>query len=446
MKKILTFSNNYFSIFIIFATLSLEYSIINIDFYFLGNISNNAITAVSSILWLVFLVQTLIGYFITSQLDNALFYSSNNTAKFNANLSAVFILNLLLAIIIIIIGLIFAKYFIASLKLNATQKLLALQYLYFMLPFVLFFAVYQFCSYVLYSINKPYYNLSFTALIIILNIILNYIFINYTNLQIKGIALASAFSIIIVLPLYITTIFKNNIIIKITNINKQALYTAYIGFKKLSGAGLLEPILYRIIQSYIIVLLSNFALQGISSKVVISNYLSYSIALATAFSIFIQFTVSKMLNNNNNITNIKNYYKNLLLKSFMLNASLSMLLVAVIFLFKNKLLVNQQANYFTIILLFSLLIEPLRSLSIVSKAYLKGLQQANVALGLSVGNKLLIQAPLLYVGFLILKNYSTSMALIFVLSVETTGYLFNFIFYNILAIKIHKKYKKVLHK
>ncbi|MFL1781159.1 MATE family efflux transporter [Candidatus Hepatincolaceae symbiont of Richtersius coronifer] len=433
----------------IFLILSIEFSITSIDFIFLEKISYKAAIGVAALIPFIYIIQGIFTQFCQSMVNNCVYLYAKNDSTVNVNynntLFAGFIISILLSLILVTLLFIFKDnlFFIFKKSLDDEAKKYALKYIIYMIPFFILLNMEQYFSYILYSLNLARFKFLFIIAIFILNILFNYLAVEVFQAGVSGIAISSSLSVLAIFPLYLYALYRFKILYKL-KISLHYYKKAYVGIKNLGFAGVLDPILHYIVQFFISAIIVKIGVEMISAKQHAQNYLIFSLTASLSIAIMMQLRISKLFGQSKpqDFKNIRAFYnKNL---KAALSLSILFTLAAFIFvyftlhLYENWYSSNQTVRQYLIIcMILAILVEPLRTLSIVSKAYLKGLQNANWPLIVSILNKMFITLPLCYAVI-----FFTSLGLAGIFLVEGFSYLVNFILYLVLAKTIYKKRKK----
>jgi Na+-driven multidrug efflux pump len=429
----------YSQLFLIFLTIFLEYSITTIDFLFLEKISYLATIGVASLISLIYMIQRIIALFVSAMIDNSLYHYTNFDKSYKDSLLINFVFTIVLAIIVSILFFYYKNFILSFFKINPKAKEFALNYINYMIPFLIIYGIQQFFSYLLYTLKLAKLNLFIIIGIIILNFIFNYIS-NLLSYGVKGIAIASNLAIICSIPFYILILYKNNIyLFKFININKTYFYVAIRGLKNIGVSSIFEPILIQGVDVIIKVLIVSFVAQeALSARVHSGNFFTLALSFSISLGITLQILLTKHLA-------IKETNEaNSLYKKFMKIGLLTILTIVgliyiLITIYIDKVSSNLSvANYILIIAIFSIIIEPSRLLSIVSKSYIKALQRGNLVLIITFCVKLFVVYPLIYI-FLKIYNFG----LYGILSAEIINYIINFILYTF-AIKYFSRKSKLI--
>lgn len=416
------------------TTLYLEFSITTIDFFFLEDISDLATIGVASIMPYIYMLQNILTLISQSMITSNLYYCSNSS-KYHIGIAWNLILTITISGLLILILLLSKDYLLLKVNINHQAKLFSQQYLTFIIPFFFFYGIQQYYSYLFYAHQKYVTNLVLITIILILNIILDFISINWLHYGIIGIAIASSLAIIITLPIYIIYAKRYKLYMMFKNfINYLPIVTH--GIKNLGLASILEPISIQAIKFIIIIALSHIADEVIAAKQHAHNLLTFCLTIALAISIITQYSITFLYSKQAPIKRIKyTYYKMLSLVGIIILILAS--LVTLFIYFNNiTLSANTSTNkYILIYLLFgSVILEPLRGVSIVAKSALKGLQRANLALFIKILIKIFLIIPIIYFA-----SYSLQFGIYIIIFAEALGYLCYFLTYHLL-------YQKILYK
>jgi Na+-driven multidrug efflux pump len=429
----------YSQLFLIFLTVFLEYSITTIDFLFLEKISYLATIGVASLISLIYMIQRIITLFVSAMIDNSLYHYANLDKNYKDSLFVSFILTILLAIIVSILFFYYKNFILSFFKINPKAKEFALIYINYMIPFLIIYGIQQFFSYLLYTLKLAKLNLFIIFGIIIFNFIFNYVS-NILNYGVKGIAIASNLAIICSIPFYLWILYKNNVyLFKFINLNKTYFRIATKGIKNIGIASIFEPILIQGVDVIIKILIVSFVAQeALSARVHSGNFFTLALSFSVSLGIILQIILTK------NLAIKDTDGANKLYQQFLKIGVLTILtIVGLIYLlithYVNDVSSNLSvANYILVIAIFSLIIEPSRLLSVVSKSYVKALQRGNLVLIITFCVKLFLVYPMMYI-FLKIYNFG----LYGILSVEIINYLINFILYSF-AIKYFSKKSKLI--
>ena len=171
----------------------------------------------------IYMSQQTTTLFIQAMVNNAIYKHANNQSKYSLNqiLSAGFLFSIISAILIIVIFWNSKGYIFNKLKISIEAKEYAREYLFYMIPFLILYNILQYFVYVFYALNLPVRNIVIFAMIIILNIIFNYIGVQILNLGIISVTLASGLSIACLLPFIYIRARKSNIFLNFTHDNKN---------------------------------------------------------------------------------------------------------------------------------------------------------------------------------------------------------------------------------
>lgn len=429
-------SNNIIIGQIIFTcfSLALEFSITTIDFIFFEKISYKAAIGVGSLMAILYMSQNMVTLFAQAMVNNALYRSSKQTKDFNKIISAGFILSVGVSFLIAIGFFIAKDYLIMLFKIDTEAKRYALQYITYMIPFFLVYNIEQYLTYTLYALKLARLNFLYIACILLFNTLFNYIAVVVFHMETSGIAMSSTLSIIIILPLYF--IFAARHKVKFTfKLKKEYFIKAFTGIKNLGAAAIAEPLLHQFVQFYMSILIAQIAQEMLSARYHANNFLTFSVTLALSFGLIIQMNTATLYGQNK-LLETKQFYRKY--KLLGLGVSLILVMLTIVFISTTMHLGWYTKNlkvqhYIIMCLLIGIIIEPMRMLSIVSKAYLKGLQKANMPLLLSLLTKILISLPLLY---LVVKY--THLELVGILFIEAIGYFVNFTAYSYLIRRFYK--------
>ncbi|MDR0484376.1 MAG: hypothetical protein LBH40_03790 [Alphaproteobacteria bacterium] len=422
---------------IIFTAFSLfaQFSITTVDFIFLERISYLAAIGVAALIVFVYMAQQIVTVFSQSMVSNALYKDASLGEDFRNIISAGFILTVFLAIIICLIVFFFQDHILTNVKISIEAKQYATGYMINMIPFFIAFAIQQYFSYILYSIGLAKLNFIYFLVIIVLNTVLNIIGLYIFNLGVKGIAWASSLSIILVLPVYIYLASKYKVNLVFRNFKKDTYIKLFDGIKNLGIASIIEPIAQNSVRFMLILIVAYLGQEVISAKRHASNFLTLSLTLSLSFGIILQSYISRLYGENK-LADIKKFYNKYLKVGLVSSFSLSLLTLGFIYITLDFYSENTTVQKYIIICLFvGLFIEPMRMLSLISKAHIRGLQVANLPFILSFSAKLLIVYPLYYV----VMKY-TSFGIIGILTVEGISYFANFAVYTLM---LKRKYKQL---
>ncbi len=448
-----TFKNSIFSIltnkfdsynlrnqlFFTFLTLFIQYSITTIDFFFLEKISYLASIGVAALMGIVYLCQSILTTFSQSMVNNAVFRHLDNKKDFNATLSAGFIYSVIVSILVSIVLFYLQTHLLQYFKISKEASSYALTYMLYIIPFYILFNIEQYFMYILYTLKLAKLNLLYICIIVSLKILFNYIFIYHLDLGIKSIALSSSISVLLILPLYILLCKAKGIFITF-KIYKSHFKSALLGIKKVGAASLIEPICFYFIQSFMAILVSYIAQEALSARTQANNFIFFVTTMSLSFGIMMQVNITRFYAEKN-FLETKNFYNTYLKTNFILSIFMaviaSMFIILTISWYSN----NVEVKYYIIIaMLCYVFIEPFRSLSILSRSKLRGLQIANIPVLISLLNKLIISIPL----SLILLKY-TNLGIIGIFIVEGLIYLIQYFAHSILINNFYKKQRIHTH-
>ncbi len=425
---------------IIFTALSLflQFSLTTIDFIFLEKISYLASIGVASLISFIYMAQSIINLFSQAMINNSIYYDPGRKAIFSKMIFIGFILTLSIAFTITGMIFFFKDYIISLIKVNSDAKDFALTYIKYIAPLFIFWAIQQYCSYILYSLSMAKINFLCYILILIFNTIFNYIAVFILDWQVIGIAVSTIVSLIMILPIYIYFIKKNIILGKAKIFSKDIRKKTIFGLKRLGIVSIIEPIAYNSIQFILLIIISHIGQEWLSAKRHASNLLLVCVTLSMSFAIILQLYISKLYGEGK-LREIKKLYIKYLYYGMSAVFIFSILSLLITYVFKD--FISTDANvikYMIICMALGLFMEPMRFLSMYSKAHIKGLQQANIPFLLSFLMKLLI----LYPSYYLIVKYTT-WGVIGILIAEGLSFFMNFMIYSYL---IRTKHTKILKK
>ncbi|MCL2567271.1 MAG: MATE family efflux transporter [Alphaproteobacteria bacterium] len=420
---------------ILLTSLSLfvQFSITTVDFIFLEKISYLAAIGVASLIVFVYMIQQIITVFSQSMVSNALYKDASLGEDFKSITSLGFILTLSIAIIMCVIIFFFQGSILSGIKISAEAKQYAVVYMVNMIPFFLAFAIQQYFSYILYSVGLARLNFIYFIVIIILNTVLNIISLYILQLGVAGIAWSSSLSVILVLPVYIYLAHKYNVNIRLHKFQKDTYLKVYLGVKNLGITAIIEPIAQNSVRFILVLIVAYLGQEVISAKRHASNFLTLALTLSLSFGIILQAAISRLYGEYK-LEDIKKLYAKYVRIGIIANFLLSAITLGFIYLTLDFYSTSTDVKKYIIICLFmGLFTEPMRLLSLISKAHIRGLQVANTPFIFSFAAKLLLIYPFYY---LVIKY--TEFGVVGILAVEGISYFANYVVYTFM---IKRKYK-----
>ena len=422
---------------IIFTCLviAFEFSITNVDFFFLEKVSYLASIGVSGLMALLYLSQYILTLFAQSMVTNATYFDLENKKEFSKHIGACILISIGITCIMALLFLTFKNNIINSFHISEGAKTYASTYLTYMVPFLFLFGIQQYFTYVIYTLGLAKLNLLIIILIVSLNTIFDYTSTQILHLGVAGIALASACSIICVLPIYYSILAKHKVAPMFFAIDKELIKKLKIGMQKLGFYSFIEPVSHYALQFAMFIFISLIAQEMMSGNTHAHNFLTFAITFSLACGIIIQIQIVKLYAKGR-IANIKKLYANYLKISLLFSLIIS--LISTIFIYftidfysSNNLV----KKYIIICMLLGLFIEPMRALSIVSRSYLRGLQYINFPLTVNLLGKIFIFLPLYYISV-----HFTNFGIFAILFLEGLSYLFYFM---VNSIFLHWKIKEL---
>ncbi len=413
----------------------LEYSIISIDFIFLENISYLATIGVGSLVSLIYMIQRIIVLFVQSLVDNSLYKYTQINNNYKYSLLFGFVFSIVLSIIISLIFFSSKEFILSFFKINPNAKFYALQYIDYMILFLIIFSIQQYFHYILYSLKLAKLNLIIMIYMVILNFIFNYVSFYILKLGVIGIAIASNLALLFTLPIYIYIIVKKKMwFFKISALSYKYFNNSIVGIKNIGFASIIEPILVQGVDVVIKILIVSFVAQeALSARVHSSNYFTLALSFSVALGICLQMLFSKLLGKHN-IKIVDKIYKKSLIFGLMFVIILSVIVYVLVYINSNIITKNIQVkDYILFLCAFAVILEPIRMLSIASKSYLKGMQKGNIVVIITFAIKLCVVYPLIYI---FLTKFS--MGLYAIVLAELINYMLNFICYSA-SVMFYKK-------
>ena len=413
----------------------LEYSIISIDFIFLENISYLATIGVGSLVSLIYMIQRIIVLFVQSLVDNSLYKYTQINNNYKYSLLFGFVFSIVLSIIISLIFFSSKEFILSFFKINPNAKFYALQYIDYMILFLIIFSIQQYFHYILYSLKLAKLNLIIMIYMVALNFIFNYISFYILKIGVVGIAIASNLALLFTLPIYIYIIVKKKMwFFKISALSYKYFNNSIVGIKNIGFASIIEPILVQGVDVVIKILIVSFVAQeALSARVHSSNYFTLALSFSVALGICLQMLFSKLLGKHN-IKIVDKIYKKSLIFGLMFVIILSVVVYVLVYMNSNIITKNIQVkDYILFLCAFAVILEPIRMLSIASKSYLKGMQKGNIVVIITFAIKLCVVYPLIYI---FLTKFS--MGLYAIVLAELINYMLNFICYSA-SVMFYKK-------
>ncbi|MDR2008384.1 MAG: hypothetical protein LBQ34_05375 [Alphaproteobacteria bacterium] len=419
---------------IIFTSFSLfvQFSITTVDFIFLERVSYLAAIGVASLIVFVYMIQQIITVFSQSMVSNALYKDATLGEDFKSITSLGFVLTVLMAIIMCAIIYFLQSHILSGVKISAEAKEYAVVYMTNMIPFFIAFAIQQYFSYILYSVGLAKLNFIYFVVIIILNTILNMIGLHF-GLGVAGIAWASSLSVILVLPVYIYLAHKYNVNIILCQFKKETYLKVFSGVKNLGVVAIIEPIAQNSVRFILVLIVAYLGQEVISAKRHAANFLTLALTVSLSFGIILQAAISRLYGEGK-LDDIKTLYSKYVKIGLLANFLLSALILGFIYLTLDFYSTSVEVQkYIIICLAMGLFVEPMRLLSLISKAHIRGLQVANIPFVVNFIAKLILIYPLYYV-IIKFTNFGVSG----ILAVEGIGYFANYVVYTLM---IKRKYR-----
>lgn len=415
--------------------IACEFSITNVDFFFLEKVSYLASIGVSSLMALLYLSQYILTLFAQSMVTNATYFDFANKKEFSKHIGACMLISVAISCIMALLFLTFKNNIINSFHITNNAKEYASTYLTYMMPFLLFFGIQQYFTYVIYTLGLAKLNLLMIILIVCLNTMFDYTSTQILHLGVAGIALASACSIICVLPIYYIILKKHKVAPILFAVHKELIRKLKTGIQKLGFYSLIEPVSHYALQFAMFIFISYIAQEMMSASTHAHNFLTFAMTFSLACGIIIQIQIVKLYSKGN-MTNIKKLYTTYIKISFLFSLVISLISTIFIYFTLDFYSSNSMVKkYIIICMLLGLFIEPMRALSIISRSHLRGLQYINFPLLANLVGKIIIFLPLYYVAV-----HFTNFGIFAILFLEGLSYLFYFV---VNSIFLHWKIKQI---